>query len=443
MSFVLLGLCSFDDVAVREPPMKKIMIYCQHLAGMGHLVRCREITQALVADFDVCFVCGGQAVPQFQLPDGVEMVYLPALLQKGDQIVPMDEDYSLVTIKEKRKATLLETFERFQPDCLITECFPFSKLSMKDELTPLLEEAKSVNRSVRVVCSVRDLIMTQPLPEGVRERREAKVQRLINRFYDALLIHADLSFQQLEDCFSSVSSLKCEIVYTGYVAQPLPRPQSVGDQILALNDQSSEDANSHLAHPDIEGPYWSPSIVASAGGGRHGYPLLSAVIAASHLIMERFAHHIYGFAGPFMPEEDFCQLQQVAGDNPNVTLRRYTSRLLDYLNQADLSISLGGYNTTMNLLSTGVRSLLLPSLNPSQTDEQRIRGEKLASMGVVNLLSAEDLHPERLTGAITSAMSQQPVPHGINLQGAMSTAAYLKSLLLEESTLMQPEAVAV
>ncbi|MEO1621847.1 MAG: glycosyltransferase, partial [Cyanobacteria bacterium J06632_3] len=356
--------------------MKKIMIYCQHLAGMGHLVRCREIMQALVADFDVCFVCGGQAVPQFQLPDGVEMVYLPALLQKGDQIVPMDESYSLVTIKEKRKLALLETFERFQPDCLVTECFPFSKLSMKNELTPLLEEAKSVHRSVRVVCSVRDLIMTQPLPEGVRERREAKVQRLINRFYDAVLIHADPSFQQLETCFSSVSSLKCEIVYTGYVAQPPPRPQPVatGDQILALNaqsgnDQSVEGEHSHLAYPDIEGPYWSPSIVASAGGGRHGYPLLSAVIAASPLIMERFAHHIYVFAGPFMPEEDFCQLQQVAGDNPNVTLRRYTSGLLDYLNQADLSISLGGYNTTMNLLSTGVRSLLLPSLNPSQTDE--------------------------------------------------------------------------
>ncbi|MEM9152295.1 MAG: glycosyltransferase [Cyanobacteria bacterium P01_F01_bin.3] len=146
---------------------------------------------------------------------------------------------------------------------------------------------------------------------------------------------------------------------------------------------------------------------------------------------------------PSLPSLVFLQLQQVAADKPNVTLRRYTSRFLDYLNQADLSISLGGYNTTMNLLSTGVRSLLLPSLNPSQTDEQRIRGEKLASMGVVNLLSAEDLHPERLTGAIASAMSQQPVPHGINLQGAMSTAAYLKSLLLEESTLMQPEAVAV
>ena len=426
--------------------MKKIMIYCQHLAGMGHLVRCREIMQALVADFDVCFVCGGQAVPQIQLPDGVEMVYLPALLQKGDQIVSMDEGYSLVTIKEKRKVVLLETFERFQPDCLITECFPFSKLSMKDELTPLLEEAKSVNRPVRVVCSVRDLIMTQPLPEGVRERREAKVQRLINRFYDAVLIHSDPSFQQLEDCFSSVSSLKCEIVYTGYVAQPLPISQSVaiGGQSLALNDSSGEGENGNLSYPDIEGPYWSPSIVASAGGGRHGYPLLSAVIAASPLIMERFAHHIYVFAGPFMPEEDFCQLKQVAKDKPNVTLRRCTSRFLDYLNQADLSISLGGYNTTMNLLSTGVRSLLLPSLNPSQTDEQRIRGEKLASMGVVNLLSAEDLNPERLTGVIASAMSQQPAPHGINLQGAMSTAAYLRSLLLlKESTLMQPEAVAV
>ena len=40
--------------------MKKIMIYCQHLAGMGHLVRCREIMRALSQDFKVCFVSGGR-----------------------------------------------------------------------------------------------------------------------------------------------------------------------------------------------------------------------------------------------------------------------------------------------------------------------------------------------------------------------------------------------
>lgn len=394
--------------------MKKIMIYCQHLAGMGHLVRCREIMQALVADFEVCFVCGGQSVPQFQLPDGVEVVYLPALWQKGDQLVPLDKSYTLDPLKEKRKGLLLETFERFQPDCLMTECFPFSKMSMKYELSPLLKKAKASEKSVRIVCSLRDLIMTQPLSDGARERREAKVKRLIDRFYDAILIHADPSFQKLEDCFSRVNELSCKIFYTGYVAQSAP------SLLPSIN------------HRETAIPYQSPSIVASAGGGRHGYPLLSAVIAASPLIMERFAHHIYVFAGPFMPEGDFLKLQKAAADKANVTLRRFTNQLLDYFNQADLSISFGGYNTTMNLLSTGVRSLLLPSLNPSQADEQRIRAEKLSHMGVVTLLNAKALVPERLVGAISAALDQSPSPHQIDLGGAGNAATYLRGLLLDE-----------
>ncbi|MGD1899280.1 MAG: glycosyltransferase family protein [Phormidesmis sp.] len=397
--------------------MKKIMIYCQHLAGMGHLVRCREIMRSLAADFEVCFVSGGQSVPEFHLPAKVEVVYLPALWQKGDQLVPLEPGCSLDAVKTKRQQLLLETFERFQPDCLVTECFPFSKMSMKYELSPLLKRAKASAKPVRIVCSLRDLIMTQPLSSGARERREAKVKRLINRFYDAVLIHADPSFQRLEDCFSLVSSLNCEIVYTGYVAQHLSKASPLAS----------------IQQPPSISSSISPSIVASAGGGRHGYSLLSAVISVSSLLRERFAHHIYIFAGPFMPKEDFLKLQQAAADKSNVTLRRYTNQLLSYLTQADLSINLGGYNTTMNLLSTGVRSLLLPSLNPSQTAEQRIRAEKLASLGVVNLLSAEDLAPERLMGAIASTLTQRPAPHRIDLQGASNTASYLRNLLIKKA----------
>ena len=79
----------------------------------------------------------------------------------------------------------------------------------------------------------------------------------------------------------------------------------------------------------------------SAGGGRHGYPLLNAVIEASPRLADTLPHQIYAFAGPFMPAEDFAELQRVAADKSNVILRRYTSRLIDFLHKAELSISFG------------------------------------------------------------------------------------------------------
>lgn len=399
--------------------MKKIMIYCQHLAGMGHLVRCKEIISSLVKEFEVCFVSGGQAVSEFQLPAKAEVVYLPAIWQKGAELLPVDSALSLDRVKVQRTELLLSVFDRLQPDCLITECFPFSKMSMKYELKPLLMRAKASVRPIKIVCSLRDLIMTQPLAAGAKERREAKVCRLLNRFYDAVLYHADGRLQRLEDSFSHVSDLNCEMFYTGYVAQsPAAEKSSTPDDIVGLSNPS-------------------PSIVASAGGGRHGYLLLSAVIAASSYIDETLPHHIYAFAGPFMPAADFAELQRQAAGRPNVTLRRYTSLLLSYLEKADLSLSLGGYNTTMNLLRTGVRSLILPSPNPSQTDEQRIRAEKLESLGVLGLLSLEDIEPESLAQIIQTTLKQSFAAPSINLQGADNTARYLQKLLSVEPRVAQ------
>ncbi|EDX86731.1 hypothetical protein S7335_4437 [Synechococcus sp. PCC 7335] len=406
--------------------MKKIMIYCQHLAGIGHLVRCREIIRSLVPTFEVCFVNGGQLVSAFELPAEVKMVCLPGLWEKEAKLVPLDETRSLEEVKTQRKQQLLDVFDWFRPDCLITECFPFSKLRMKYELKPLLEQAKASPWPVKIVCSLRDLIMTQPLPADTKARRAAKVCRLINQFYDAVLFHADANFQPLEDCFSRVRDLNCEIIYTGYVAQSSPTIKTPTlDDIAGLSDSS-------------------PTIVVSAGGGRHGYPLLRAAVDASSLLANRLSHQIYAFAGPFMPEADFLDLQRAAADRPNVTLRRYTSRLIDYMDKADLSVSLGGYNTTMNLLRTGVRSLLLPSLNPSQTDEQRIRAEKLARLGLLTLLTPSDLQAERFADAVVTAIqqtsaqmpaqtsAQTSVIPTIDLQGAAHTASYLQKLLLPQ-----------
>ncbi|MEO0458170.1 MAG: glycosyltransferase [Cyanobacteria bacterium P01_A01_bin.114] len=395
--------------------MKKIMVYCQHLAGMGHLVRSTEIIRSLVRDFKVCFVNGGQPVPQFDLPSDAETLYLPGLWQDGRELKSVDESKSLEEVKSQRKQRLLEVFDQFQPDCLITECFPFSKLKMKFELIPLLERVRASSHPTQVVCSLRDLVMTQPMGHDAWLRRVDHVCQTVNQFYDAVFFHGDATLLRLEDCFPQINNLRCDLVYTGYVAQSPPEQSLLtADDIAGLSDKT-------------------PSIVASVGGGRHGYEPLRAIIEASPLLAKTLPHQIYAFAGPFMPEEDFARLHQAAANQTNVTLRRFTSRLIDYLEKADLSVSLGGYNTTMNLLRTGVRSLVLPSLSKDQNNEQYIRAHKLAEMGVLDLLEPEDLAPERLVQAMTACLGRAPVSYGFNLQGADNTSKQIQRMLAEPS----------
>lgn len=384
--------------------MKKILFYCQYLAGMGHLVRSREIVQSLLGDFQVCWVIGGEPIADFPLPAQAKVVYLAPLREAAGELLAIDE--SLEVVKAKRVQTLLSTFETFQPDCVVTECFPFSKYKMSFELLPLLERAKA--KQATIVCSLRDLIMTQKMSPQGQARKVNRVHEQIHEYYDLVLVHGDRTLQSLEACFPTAADLECELFYTGFVAQQPNLP--------ALTDRTP-------------GQRETPSIVASVGGGRDGYPLLKAVIDSAPILASKSSHQILAFAGPFMPEHEFEALMAIAKPQTNVTLQRFTPDLLSELSQADLSVSLAGYNTTMDVLRTGVRSLMAPSPSKDQVDEQRRRAALLDQQGIVCLLSPEQLTPAALAQAIVQQL-QTPAPmHHINLAGAANTTQFLRSRL--------------
>ena len=393
--------------------MKKILFYCQYLAGMGHLVRSTEIIRSLVKDFDVCLINGGQLIPGFEFPAEARVVHLPAVWEDGSQLKPVDSSLTIDEVKESRKQKILDVLGEFQPDCIITECFPFSKHKLKFELKPMLKQAKE--NDITIVCSLRDLIMTQPMSASAKIRRQEKICKLIDRFYDLVLFHGDANFLRLEDSFPGVDKLNCDLFYTGYVA---PAAESdlpaTPEDIIGLNRTE-------------------PSIVVSVGGGRHGYPLLEAVLFASPILEKSIPHKIYCFAGPFMARSEFERLQTLAVEQDNVAMRRFTPRLTQYMQQADLSVSLGGYNTIMNILQTGVRSLVLPSLNEHQADEQSIRARKLAQLDIIGLLEPQDLKTAILADKIVSQLNCPKPNNSFNLSGAATTANKLKELLYSKA----------
>jgi uncharacterized protein (TIGR00661 family) len=362
--------------------MQKILFYCQNLLGMGHLVRTTEIMRALVKNFQVCLIDGGQLVEEFELPRQVEVVHLPAFqvevseaLQVGNQVQAVDSALSLEDIKAVRKQTILDVFDKFQPDCLITEGYPFSKnKSLSFEMVPLLERVKQTKSETKVVCSLRDIVMVKEF--GDRDAEEHRRCQFMNQYYDALLVHSDPQIHRLEDNISRANELTCPVYYTGYVAQSEPEQTEI----------NAEDES-------------------------------------------QLPHHLHIFTGPLMPAAKYQCLQTLAEGKPNLSLRQYTPHLLAYMEKASLSISLGGYNTTMNILSTGVRSLIYPS---NKDREQAIRAEKLAKLGLLAILHADDLYPERLTEKIFAALKQdcQPqVAEKLELQGAEQTAKLLQQLL--------------
>ena len=395
--------------------MKKIMFYCQNLLGIGHLVRTTEIIRSLTKEFKVCLVDGGEIVEGFDIPKEVEVVRLPAIRAEYKQIKVVDSSLSLEELQQLRKQKLLQTFEQFQPDCLVTEGYPFSKKkSLSFELVPLLEMIQSRGRKTKVICSLRDIVMVKQYSDRAQE--EAKRYQFMNQYYDMLLIHSDPKIHRLEENFSRAKDLTCSIHYTGYVAQsPLENPIFTTEDLVGLNKQD-------------------PMILVSVGGGRLGHDLLDCMIDTASIIQKQLPHHLQVFTGPFIPEEKFRQLQTLAENLSNITIRRYTSNLLSYMEKANLSISLGGYNTTMNILRTEVNAMIYPS---NKDSEQMIRAEKLEKLGILKVIRLEDLQSDRLAQKIITCLKQDSLINSrelLQLEGAQKTAQLLKELVQTKVT---------
>jgi predicted glycosyltransferase len=226
----------------------------------------------------------------------------------------------------------------------------------------------------------------------------------LNRYFDALLIHAHPAVLRLDETFRSVEDIRIPIVYTGFVT---PHPAS--DARIKLRQKLGMGAADIL-------------IVASLGGGRVGAPLLESAINAFKLLKLKNGCQLHVFTGPLMRPENFTRLCSYA-DN-YIHVRRFTPDFLSYLSAADLSVSMAGYNTCMNILAAAVPALVWPF---SQNREQRLRAERLAAAGGLKVLSETDLNPDRLAVIMEQTLSQRPrLSQPIDLNGAANTAQWLK-----------------
>jgi predicted glycosyltransferase len=384
--------------------MKRLMFYCQHILGMGHLVRSMEIVRGLTQDFRVCFINGGEVIKEFAIPDGVEVVNLPAIKTDSEfrTLQAVDSTQDLGMVQEIRTHQLLKVLNEFQPDVLMVELFPFGRRKFSFELIPLLEEIRAQGNKTKVVCSLRDIVVTKQN----REKHEEKVCTLINQYFDLLLIHGDAQFQPIEETFSRIRDLQCPVHYTGYVVQPQP------ETTIASNISQ-------------------PLILATVGGGRFGHELLNAVVDAAPILEVALPHYIQVFTGPFFPEDQFVELQSKAMKRHNLKVDRFTPNLLPYMQKADLSISMSGYNTTMNVLTTGTRAMLL-AFTGNDDQEQRIRSEKLARLGVVDTIQPHELEPYQFAKKTIACLQKQPTPLQFDFNGVAKTAELLHQLIAEK-----------
>jgi len=122
------------------------------------------------------------------------------------------------------------------------------------------------------------------------------------------------------------------------------------------------------------------------------------------------------YTGPYASSAVFDSLK--SSSDKRIKVERFTPHFTDWLMAADLSVSMAGYNTTMNILSTGVPSLLYPF---SHNSEQSLRIGRLQKMAPLTILKGEDLSPSRLAALILGGLAEKRFNPPVRLDGAQIT----------------------
>ena len=375
----------------------RILFYVQHLLGIGHLKRAAAIARATAATgAHVTLAIGGHMAPGMNFGNA-EIVQLPAVSSADDGFKllvdengrPIDDAW-----RERRREALLACFDAVCPDVIAVELYPFGRRQFRFELLPLLEQAAASARPPKIICSVRDILVGKPRPERNRE-----IVEIINKYFDAVLVHGDPDLIAFGRTFPLAREIENKIRYTGYVVDG--------------------------AHTDFAQACETGEVVVSAGGGSVGEPLFRAALAARPMsAAARLPWRILG--GPNLPDAVFEDLINTAP--PGVVVERHRTDFPALLANSRLSISQAGYNTVMDVLMARARAVVVPFAGGKES-EQTIRAELLAERGYLKMVDPGDLHPQILATAIDEALADLPVSAAdLNFGGAAETAAILVGL---------------
>jgi predicted glycosyltransferase len=355
---------------------------------------------------------GGTVPPQLKVPVGVELVRLPAIGScdgEGKTLVSRQPGLDLQTVWARRRSLLSSLLDELQPTVIVVELFPFGRRQFAPEITDFLERAHRLASRPVVVSSVRDILVRGGPAQHARDDEAAE---RLNRYFDLVVVHADPRFARLEETFRPSIAVLPPVRYTGFVVpagEPPPRSRSS----RADDNQPAE-------------------VVVSAGGGMTGGPLMRAAAEAHGRYLGSLGIITRLVTGPFLPAKEMAELKAVAAGCPGLSVERFVPDFRAVLARASVSVSRCGYNTSLDLLRTGVPALVVPYDEGSQT-EQADRARRLAALGAVRDLPARDLSAARLGSEVVGLLSSTPVPVALDLSGAGSTAAAVAELVVGRS----------
>ena len=375
-----------------------VVMYSHDTLGLGHMRRNSSIARELVAqvpDISVLMLVGCPAGMVFEPCAGVDYVKLPSLNKLGrDAFEAGSLRIDAETTRDMRARIIGGVITSIDPDIFLVDHEPGGAM---DELRPILAQLQK-NPRVRTVLGLRDI-----LDDPVRTRSAWAARgtnQLIAESYDHVLVYGDAEFFPSAESYGLHSLKPGAVTECGVVTTVRTMPRTPTPRVPRR-------------------------ILVSGGGGRDAYPLIETAIRAVQSIPARRRPEVTVITGPLMDAElrdEALRLGATAG----IEVLEHVSDLPALMRDADLLVTMTGYNSINEALAIGCPIVTVPRLGPSA--EQRLRAEALEAAGLAVYLRREDLTPQSLA----RLMRRVPpaVPSGrLNTDGVRKAAGVLARMI--------------
>lgn len=353
-------------------PMR-IVLYSHDSVGLGHMRRNLALAHALNNQLPGLtgrpvtgiLITGTALAPAFPAPGGWDWVLLPGVGKSPSGYLPRNLTMPMDDLVSMRARLLKAVLAGFRPHLVVVDRHA---TGVNRELESALRRARSGGQ-VRVVLGLREVLDSPDVASA--EWARIGGPRLVKALFDQIWIYGDPAVHDPVAAGEIPFSLRNLIHYTGYLAAG--RPPGSGTSCMP-------------------GPY----CLTTVGGGSDGHALARVAVAAP--VPAGLGHLIV--AGPQMPVEQLNDLRRQAG--PGVKVVPAVDDLPYHLRHAAAVVSMGGYNTVCEIMSTTVPALIVPRTEARQ--EQRIRAASLAAAGYLEHQDIGTLTPEVFGGWLAARL---------------------------------------
>jgi predicted glycosyltransferase len=359
-----------------------LLFYCHDSLRFGQTARAALLSR-LSSQFRVIVMADGAAMLA-GFPSEVDVVALPP--------------HGSFSSRTARRQSVMDTYRRIDPAVVVIEQYPFGCREISDDVVAVLDAAAANPRTRLVACSVVETLVDLPFEAP---RRDDPLQRLADRYFDVVLVHADARLGRLEDAFEP-HALRVPILYTGLIA---PEP----------------------AAADQPGPGQPrPVVLVTCDSARPDAALFRAAVAACDHWLPRERLPMRIVAGPALPDRDLAALQAEAARHADVIVERGAGDVPITADTIALSVSDGSCDAVFEMLRAGVPALVV--VGGWGDDERAEWAHKLSALGVVTLLGREHLSGAALAAGMRSTILKPPPYIAVNRSGAEETLRLVAKL---------------